>query len=287
MLIRVGYEFVYECAAATPMLFVLNVHSSRVADMLVPDHMVTDPPLPITQYYDAYGNLCSRLVAPAGPTRVSADAIVRDEGRLDEFAPEASQLAVQDLPDETLQYLLSSRYCEVDLLSETAWSLFASAPEGWWRVQAICDFVHERVKFGYEDARATRTARETFDEQVGVCRDFTHLAVTLCRAMNIPARYCTGYLADIGMPEPHGPGDFAAWFEAYLGGRWYTFDPRNNVPRFGRVLLARGRDAADVPLSHTFGPNTMTGFDVWTYEVDEAAVEAVEAAAGLRSDPGV
>jgi transglutaminase-like putative cysteine protease len=281
LLLRVGYEFTYECVGPTPMLFVLNVHSSRVEDMLVPDRMVTDPPLPITQYFDSYGNLCSRLVAPAGQTRVSADAIVRDAGILDAFAPDAGQHAVQDLPDETLQYLLGSRYCEVDLFGEMAWDLFGGTPEGWWRVQAICDFVHERVQFGYEDARATRTAWETYHERVGVCRDFTHLAVALCRAMNIPARYCTGYLADVGMPPPHGPGDFAAWFEAYLDGRWYTFDPRNNVPRFGRVLLARGHDASDVPLSHSFGPNTMTGFDVWTHEVDEAAVRAAQADAGL------
>jgi transglutaminase-like putative cysteine protease len=281
LLLRVGYEFTYECVGPTPMLFVLNVHSSRVEDMLVPDHMVTAPPLPITQYFDSYGNLCSRLVAPAGQTRVSADAIVRDAGILDAFAPDAGQHAVQDLPDETLQYLLSSRYCEVDLFGEMAWDLFGGTPEGWWRVQAICDFVHERVQFGYEDARATRTAWETYHERVGVCRDFTHLAVALCRAMNIPARYCTGYLADVGMPPPHGPGDFAAWFEAYLDGRWYTFDPRNNVPRFGRVLVARGHDASDVPLSHSFGPNTMTGFDVWTHEVDEAAVRAAQADTGL------
>jgi transglutaminase-like putative cysteine protease len=268
LLLRLGYEFVYNCALPTPMLLVLNVHSSRVADMIVPDHVLTDPPLPVTSYYDAFGNLCSRLVIPAGETRLSADAIVRDSGEFDAFVPDARQHAVPDLPGETLQYLLSSRYCEVDLLGTVAWDLFGDTPEGWPRVQAICDFVHERVTFGYEHARSTKTAWDTYNERVGVCRDYTHLAIALCRAMNIPARYCTGYLGDMGMPPPYGPGDFAAWFEAYLDGRWHTFDPRSNVPRMARVLVARGRDAADVPLTHAFGPNTLTSFKVWTDEVD-------------------
>jgi transglutaminase-like putative cysteine protease len=270
VLLRVGYEFVYECALPTPMLLLLNVHSSRVADMVVPDHVLTDPPLPVTRHYDGFGNLCSRLVLPAGETRLSADAIVRDSGCFDEFVPGARQHAVADLPGETLQYLLSSRYCEVDLLGTMAWDLFGRTPEGWPRVQAICDFVHDHVTFGYEHARATKTAWETYHERNGVCRDYAHLAVALCRAMNIPARYCTGYLGDMGMPPPYDPGDFAAWFEAYLDGRWYTFDPRNNVPRAARVLVARGRDAADVPLTLAFGQNTLTSFRVWTDEVDEA-----------------
>lgn len=253
------------------MLLVLNVHSSRVGDVIVPDHVLTDPLLPVTRYYDAFGNLCSRLVIPAGRTRLSADAIVRDPGSFDEFVPGARQHAVQDLPSETLQYLLGSRYCEVDLLSQMAWDRFGRTPEGWPRVQAICDYVHEHVTFGYEHARATKTAWETYQEGVGVCRDFTHLGIALCRAMNIPARYCTGYLGDMGMPPPYGPGDFAAWFEAYLDGRWYTFDPRNNVPRTARVLVARGRDAADVPLTHAFGEATLTNFEVWTDELDETA----------------
>jgi len=284
LLLRIGYEFVYECEHPTPMLFLLNVHSSRAADMLVPDHVLTDPPLAVTQYYDAFGNLCSRVLLPAGRTRVTADAIIRDEGKFDEFVLDARQHAVQDLPEETLQYLLSSRYCEVDLLSDTAWNLFGQTAEGWPRVQAICDFVHERITFGYQQARSTRTASEAYDEGVGVCRDFTHLGVALCRAMNIPARYCTGYLGDQGMPPPYGPGDFAAWFEAYLDGRWYTFDPRNNVPRMARVLVARGRDAADVPLSHSFGANILTSFNVWTDEVDQATARAAQVAANLVPD---
>lgn len=263
------------------MLLLLNVHSSRAADMLVPDHVLTDPRLAVTQHYDAFGNLCSRVLLPAGQTRVTADAIVRDDGEFDEFVIDARQHPVQDLPEETLQFLLSSRYCEVDLLSETAWNLFGQTPEGWPRVQAICDFAHERVTFGYEHARSTRTAWETYNEGVGVCRDFTHLGVALCRAMNIPARYCTGYLGDMGMPPPYDPGDFAAWFEAYLDGRWYTFDPRNNVPRMARVLVARGRDAADVSLSHSFGSSLLTSFNVWTDEVDQATARAAQIAANL------
>jgi transglutaminase-like putative cysteine protease len=181
---------------------------------------------------------------------------------------------VQALPEETLPFLLGSRYCETDLLGPVAWELFGQTPEGWARVQAICDFVHDRVTFGYEHARATKTAWETYQERTGVCRDYTHLAIAMCRSMNIPARYCTGYLGDMGAPPPHGAGDFAAWFEAYLDGRWYTFDPRNNVPRVGRVLVARGRDAADVPLSHSFGLQTLMSFRVWTDEVEEAAASA-------------
>ena len=176
-------------------------------------------------------------------------------------------MAVEDLPAETLNFLLASRYCETDRLSEVAWNLFGQAPMGWGRVQAICDFVHRHIVFGYEYAGATKTAWDVFNEATGVCRDYAHLAVTFCRCMNIPARYCTGYLGDIGMPPPYGPMDFAGWFEAYLGGRWHTFDARNNMPRIGRVLIAQGRDAADVPITHTFGPNTLVSFKVWTDEV--------------------
>lgn len=275
MLLRVGYEFVYNCVQPTPMVLVLHIHHSRASDIVVPDNLVSDPPVPISAYRDTYGNWCSRLVAPAGEIRLSTDAVLRDSGEPDEVAMSAKQHAVQDLPDETLQFLLGSRYCETDLLSGVAWDLFGGTPEGWPRVQAICDFVHERVIFGYEHARATKTAWDTYNERTGVCRDYTHLAITLCRAMNIPARYCTGYLGDMGTAPPHGEGDFAAWFEAYLDGHWYTFDPRNHVPRIGRVLIARGHDAADVPLSHSFGPNILTGFKVWTEEVDGSEAERI------------
>jgi len=250
------------------MVLVLNIHHSRASDIVKPDHLVTNPTVPVTAYRDAFGNWCSRLVAPAGQIRLTSDALVRDSGLVDPVVPTARQHAVEDLPSDTLQFLLGSRYCETDLLTDIAWDRFGGTPEGWPRVQAICDFAHEWVKFDYQDARSTRTAWETYNERVGVCRDYTHLAVALCRAMNIPARYCTGYLGDMGTEPPYGPGDFAAWFEAYLDGRWHTFDPRNNVPRIGRVLIAQGHDAADVPLSYTFGRTTMTSFKVWTDEVD-------------------
>ena len=267
MQIRVGYELLYECPQPTPMLLALHIHFTRASDIVVPDHLITRPSIPITAYRDTFGNWCSRIVAPQGELRLSTDAIVNDTGAPDPVVAAAQQIQVQDLPEETLVFLLGSRYCETDLLSEVAWGLFHTAPTGWARVQAICDFVHQHITFGYEHARPTKTAWEAYNERVGVCRDYTHLAVAFCRCMNIPARYCTGYLSDIGQPPPYSPMDFAAWFEVYLGGHWHTFDARNNSPRIGRVLLARGRDAADVALTNTFGPNTLKGFKVWTDEV--------------------
>jgi transglutaminase-like putative cysteine protease len=267
MQIRVGFEMIYDCPQPTPMILNLNVHFTRVSDLVGRNDLVVDPPVPMTAYRDSFGNWCTRIVAPKGRTRLSADSIVNDTGAPDEIVPQARQLPVPDLPEETLLFLLGSRYCETDRLSETAWTHFGQAPTGWGRVQAICDYVHRHITFGYEHARVTRTALEAFHERTGVCRDFAHLAVALCRCMNIPARYCTGYLGNIGAAPPYGPMDFAAWFEAFLDGRWYTFDPRNNTPRIGRVLIARGRDACDVAISSTFGPNTLTSFRVWTDEV--------------------
>jgi transglutaminase-like putative cysteine protease len=268
MRIRIGYKLTYECPRPTPMILTLNVHFSRVSDLVTPDHIVTSPPIPLSGYRDAFGNWCSRIIAPPGEIRISADALINDSGLPDAIQPGAAQHAVEDLPEETLVFLLGSRYCETDRLSETAWSLFGQTLPGWPRVQAICDFVHAHLTFGYPYARATRTALEAFDERVGVCRDYTHLAITFCRCLNIPARYCTGYLGDIGVPASPDPMDFSTWFEAYLGGRWHTFDPRNNMPRIGRILIARGRDAADVPISSTFGPNVLKGFHVWTHAVN-------------------
>jgi transglutaminase-like putative cysteine protease len=270
MHIRVGYELIYDCPQPTPMLLSLHIHFTRASDLVVPDHLITRPSVPITAYRDSFGNWCSRIVAPKGELRLSTDAVVNDRGERDPVVPSAHQHLVPELPEETLLFLLGSRYCETDLLSEAAWALFHTAPVGWGRVQAICDFVHQHITFGYAHARATRTAWEAFNERVGVCRDFTHLAVAFCRCMNIPARYCTGYLSDIGQPPPYSPMDFAAWFEVYLGGQWHTFDARNNSPRIGRVLIARGRDAADVALTNTFGPNTLKSFQVWTHEVSGA-----------------
>ncbi len=267
MRLRLGCEMSYDFPQPTPMIVMLNVHYSRVGALERPDYLLTMPAVPIHSYRDGFGNWCSRLVAPAGRFTLRTDGVIRDDGASDPVAPDAVQHPVEELPAETLQFLLGSRYCETDVLSQEAWRLFGTTPPGWARVQAVCDFVHNHVTFGYEHSRPTRTAAETYREKRGVCRDYTHLAVTFCRCLNIPARYCTGYISDIGQPPPYPPMDFAAWMEVFLGGRWYTFDPRNNDARFGRVLIAHGRDAADVPLTHTFGPNTLSGFRVW---IDEA-----------------
>jgi len=267
MKIEVGCEFIYTFPQPTPMILTINVHYSRASEIVVPDNVTTNPPVPITAYRDGFGNWCTRLVAPAGRLRISTRGVVRDSGAPDVVAPNAMQHPVEDLPEETLVFLLGSRYCETDLLSVAAWQLFGNAAPGWARVQAICDFVHQHIVFDYQQSRPTRTAWEAFNERTGVCRDYAHLAVAFCRCMNIPARYCTGYLGDIGMPPPYGVMDLAAWFDVFLGGRWYTFDARNNMPRIGRVLIARGRDAADVAIITTFGPNTLESFRIFTGEV--------------------
>ena len=266
-LIRAGFELIYACPQPTPMILMVNIHHSRTPDVVQPDRLHTTPEVPIAFYHDSFGNFCSRIVAPAGEICISSDAIVRDSGLPDPVAPAAPQHPVQELPPEVLVFLLGSRYCETDRLSNIAWNIFGQAPTGWARVQTICDFVNRHIAFGYEHARATKSAWEVFYEGRGVCRDYAHLAIAFCRCMNIPARYCTGYLSDIGVPPPYTPGDFAGWFEAYVGGAWHTFDPRNNTPRMGRVLMARGRDAADVPISNTFGANLLKSFKVWTDEV--------------------
>ena len=264
MLINAGFEMAYQCPQPTPMILALNIHYSRASDLVRPDHVVTFPSVPVTAYRDLFGNWCSRLVAPEGRFVLTTDALVNDSGATDVVEPWATQVPVERLPEDTLVYLMGSRYCETDLLSDIAWARFGTGPEGWARVQAICDFVHAHIEFGYPHARRTRTAWEAYLEGRGVCRDYAHLAITLCRCMNIPARYCTGYLGDVGTEPPWGVMDFAGWFEAYLGDRWYTFDARNNTPRIGRVLIARGRDACDVPIASTFGPNTLESFRVWT-----------------------
>jgi len=265
--IQVGYELIYSFPQPTPLILTLSIHHSRVSDIVRPDHLTSNPSVPFVFYRDQFGNWCSRVVAPQGRIRFSATGVVNDSGLPDPVAPGAEQYAIHALPEETLLFLLGSRYCETDRLSETAWKLFAGAPTGWGRVQAICDFVHRHITFDYQSARPTKSAWEAYNERRGVCRDFAHLAIAFCRCMNIPARYCTGYLGDIGIPPPYGPMDFAGWFEAYLGGAWHTFDPRNNVPRIGRVLIARGRDATDVAITTTFGPNTLESFRVWTDEL--------------------
>jgi transglutaminase-like putative cysteine protease len=264
MKIRAGYEISYDCPHPTPMILTLSVYPSRTPDLLSWDRMRLDPAIPVNTYHDSFGNFCHVIRAPAGRLTMSTDFVVQDGGEPDMVVPQAEQHALENLPVEVLVYLLGSRYCETDRLTPLAWSLFSHAQEGWPRVQAICDYVHNRIEFGYHHADVTRTAFAGNAEGRGVCRDFAHLAITLCRCMNIPARYCTGYLGDIGIPPVDAPMDFSAWFEVYLGGHWHTFDARHNTPRIGRILMARGRDATDVALSTIFGPSALVGFNVVT-----------------------
>lgn len=267
MQIHLGCELTYEVPNPTPMIVLLNVHHSCVARLERPDWLMTTPAVPIESYRDGFGNWCCRLVAPSGRFVLGTDSVIRDSGESDPVALDAMQHPVEHLPPDSLQFLLGSRYCETDCLSREAWRLFGQGPTGWARVQAICDFVNRHITFGYEHSRSTRTAAEAYAEGRGVRRDFTHLAIAFCRCMNLPARYCTGYVSDIGQPPPYASMDFAAWMEVYLGGSWWVFDPRNNRPMYGRIKIAQGRDAADVPLTHTFGPNFLAGFRVWTDEI--------------------
>ena len=268
MLIRAGFEAAFEFSGPTAVLLVAYVHPSRASSLREPERLTLQPPVVVTEYADVYGNRCGRAVVPAGHVVFRGDALVEDSGLPDVQVPDAFQQQVQDLPSDVLMFLLASRYCEVDSeLRDTAWSLFGQLPAGWPLVQAVCEFVHRHIRFDYMQARANRTALEVFRERTGVCRDYMHLAITFCRCLNIPARYCTGYLGDIGVPPSAAPMDFSAWFEVYLGGKWHAFDARNNAPRIGRILMAHGRDAADVALTTTFGVNQLSSFRVWTEEV--------------------
>ena len=270
MLIRAGYEIAFNCPTPTPMILMLSVRPERAHDLVTPQIIEASPGVQLRAYRDGFGNACHRLIAPAGPVSFSADFLIRDSGLPDETALLAVQHPVDELPDDTLIYLLGSRYCETDALSDLAWSLFGQVQPGWRRVQAIVDYVHDRLTFGYHNARPTRTAHEAHAEQVGVCRDFAHLAITLCRCMNIPARYCTGYLGDIGVAALPAPMDFSAWFEVFLDGTWHTFDARHNQPRIGRIPMARGRDATDAAITTAFGRADLVTFNVITDEVAEA-----------------
>lgn len=249
----------------------LSVHPSRAVDLRTPAIIKSDGWALLSTNTDEFGNLRTRTIAPAGALRLSTDFVIEDSGLPDEQAPWAEEVAVSRLPEDAVSFLLGSRYCETDRLSSIAWSLFGSTPRGWARVQAIVDYVHRHLTFGYPFARSTRTAFEAYEERVGVCRDFAHLAIALCRCMNIPARYATGYLGDIGVPPVAAPMDFSAWFEVFLGGRWYTFDARHNVPRIGRILMARGRDAADCAITTTFGESRLVSFEIVTEEVEQAS----------------
>jgi transglutaminase-like putative cysteine protease len=288
MKLRVGYELVYDCRQPTPMMLMLSTHHSRVEDVISHDILTTEPPVPIRQYRDSFGNLCSRIVAPQGRITLSTEALLDVPGEHEAAPVGGWQDAVEDLPDETLVFLLGSRYCENDLLSDAAWQMFGHIEGGLPRVQAICDWVHNHLVFSYGNARPTRTAWEAYQERSGVCRDYAHLAVTLCRALNIPARYCTGYISDVNLPPTDAPMDFCAWFEAYIGDRWETFDPRNNAPRTGRVLMARGRDAADIAISTNFGATTLVSFKVICEPVAPAdhAVDRLQSEVAYASSNG-
>ena len=265
MLIRCGYEIQLECQQPTALVCLMSIEDARATDIRAPETFSTSPAVPTTIYRDLFGNKCRRMVAPAGEFTIRSDATVADSGRTDSIRLGAREMPVEDLPDDCLVFLMGSRYCETDHLSQTAWDLFGSLPPGWQRVQAICDYAHQHLRFDYMQARATRTAFEAYNERVGVCRDFAHLALTFCRCLNIPARYVNGYLGDIGVPVVD-PMDFSAWIEVFLDGEWHTFDPRNNTPRIGRIVVARGRDAADIPLINSFGPHVLKEFRVWAYE---------------------
>jgi transglutaminase-like putative cysteine protease len=276
MLIRLGYDIGFNIPAPVTIVAMLHVHPSRQADLLEPDELKLDPAVPIAHYIDTFGNRCSRFVAPTGHIQLTGSTLVEDSGTEDPSPVDAIEHPVADLPNETLIYLLNSRYCEVDRLSNIAVELFGDLTPGWGRVRAICDWVHSKVAFGYQHARSTKTALDVFTERVGVCRDFQHLAVTFCRALNIPARYATGYLGDIGVPPTYTPMDFSAWFEVYLDNRWWTVDARHSQPRIGRVLMAVGRDASDVAITTSFGIANLTQFTVISDEVP------TEATTGLK-----
>jgi len=269
MLIHIGYDISIGCFQETPMLLALSVHPSREQDVLSSTVLRITSGTLCSNYIDGFGNRIHRVIGGPGEVRFFYDAVVQDSGQPDEVAFDARETPVAALPDDVLVYLLGSRYCETDRMSDMAWSLFGNVAPGWSRVQAICDYVHTHLAFGYPFARATRTAFESHQERQGVCRDFAHLAITLCRCLNIPARYCTGYLGDIGVPKDPAPMDFSAWFEVWLDGKWYTFDARHNHRRIGRIVMGYGRDATDVAMISTFGQHTLGKFQVWTDEAED------------------
>jgi len=272
MKIRAGFDIAYELTQPTSMILMLTVHPSRHKDLLTDQRIAVSPSIKAHDYLDCFGNVCTRLLAPAGRLEIKHDFSIMDDGQPDIVALRAAQIDIDKLPSDALQFLLPSRYCDTENLSDLAWSLFGASKPGWDRVQKICDYVHNHIDFGYQYARCDRNASDGHREQVGVCRDFAHLAVSLCRCMNIPARYCTGYLGDIGVPKDPAPMDFSAWFEVFLGGHWYTFDARHNIPRIGRIVIARGRDAADVAISTSFGPARLAQFKVVTEEIFERSL---------------
>jgi len=271
MLLRAGYEIEFELPAPAAIVTLLSVHPSRKGDLRAPDELRIEPETSSDTFLDSFGNRCTRFLAPQGTVRLSNSTLIADSGLHDPVAPAAREVPVHKLPPDVLRYLYNSRYCEVDRFSMIALELFGTVAPGWQRVQAVCDWVHTRVTFGYRHARPSKSALDVYTERFGVCRDYQHLAVTMCRALNIPARYVTGYLGDIGVPAAPEPMDFSAWFEAYLDDRWWTFDARHNTPRIGRVLMAAGRDASDVAITTSFGMANLKKFVVVTEEVAQGA----------------
>ena len=269
MLIRCGYRIGIHCAQPTPLVLMLTPRDDQDRACVLVETRHNSSGKAATFYTDGFGNRCQRLLAPAGALILEGDAIVACDDTVDPCHPDAAEVPVAQLPADTLVHLMGSRYCETDRLSQFAWDRFGTIAPGWNRVQAVVDFVHSHIGFDYGNASATRTALETLENRVGVCRDYAHLAITLCRCLNIPARYVNGHLGEIGVPIVD-PMDFSAWREVYLAGGWFTFDPRNNMRRIGRIVIARGRDAADVPLINSFGPHDLQRFFVWTYAVTGA-----------------
>ena len=270
MLIHVGYDISLQVPVPTPINLLMDVHPSRAKDVMF-DAPLEIPGVPVLRTHDAFGNVMRRIVSPAGITRLSYRAVVQDSGRADAQPLNACEVPVAELPTECLQFLLASRYCETDELSALAWNMFGHIQPGYHRVKAVCDFVHEHIRFNYQNARSTRTAFGAYNEGTGVCRDFAHLAIALTRCLNIPARYVNGYLGDIGVPKDPAPMDFSAWFEAYIGDEWVTFDARHNKPRIGRIVIARGRDAADVAMVTSFGQHYLAEFNVVADDVTPMA----------------
>jgi transglutaminase-like putative cysteine protease len=268
MRVKVGADFTVTSPRETPAVFMIRPET-RGAHMTLAERWDSDPGVPYHEYPDIYGNVCRRMTLPAGSFSLRYVALVEADGDLDPYDPSAIEHPIAELPDEALVYTLPSRYCLSDMLFPQAMDRFGGLAPGWNRVQAICDFVHDHVTFGYGTSTPSTTALDVYESGNGVCRDYAHLAISFCRALNIPARYSFGYMPDIDVPPPYAPMDFCAWFEVYLSGRWWIFDARNNVRRRARVTIARGRDALDVAMLTTYGATTLDEMVVYADQTDE------------------